>query len=165
MIAPAALVVMALAIFIMKMPSFEESSPKVGDLAPELQIADLSGRMISLSDYRGSVVLVNFWASWCPPCRDEMRWFQTLYKEFGDSGFNVVAIATDQVKPEDASSLGVDFPLAIANDRVKDAYGGATNVPVSFLIGSDGRVIRKLRKVYEEQELRADLVAALMQAR
>lgn len=162
---PVALVILALALYISKLPSFDETSPLAGDLAPELQIADLSGRMLSLSDYRGGVVLVNFWASWCPPCRDEMRWFQSLYKEFGGSGFTVLALATDSVTPEDAASLGVSFPIAVANERVRDAYGGVSDVPVSFLIGQDGRLIKKVRKVYDEQELRADLVAALMQPR
>jgi cytochrome c biogenesis protein CcmG/thiol:disulfide interchange protein DsbE len=148
-------------IYFIKRTPFEERRPRVGDAAPEIQLAGLSGRMVSLADYRGGVVLVNFWASWCPPCKSELEWFEKVFEDYEDDGFAVVAVSLDEVSPELVMDLGIAFPVVVANDRVKEAYGGVSDVPVSFLVGRDGRVVKKVWKVYPEKTLRADVEAAL----
>ncbi len=156
----AAALIVGLIYFIKRTP-FEEQRPKVGDAAPEIQLAGLSGRMVSLADYRGEVVLVNFWASWCPPCKSELKWFEKVFEEYEDEGFAVVAVSLDEVSPELVMDLGIAFPVVVANERVKAAYGDVSDVPVSFLVGRDGRVVKKVKKVYPEEALRADVKAAL----
>lgn len=156
----AAALIVGLIYFIKRTP-FEEQRPRVGDAAPEIQLAGLSGRMVSLADYRGGVVLVNFWASWCPPCKSEFKWFEKVFEEYEDEGFAVVAVSIDEVSPELVMDLGISFPVVVANDRVKEAYGGVSDVPVSFLVGRDGRVVKKVKKVYPEEALRADVKVAL----
>jgi peroxiredoxin len=151
----------ALTIYLVKRTPFEERRPRVGDSAPEIQLGGLSGRMVSLADYKGEVVLVNFWATWCPPCKDELRWFEKVFEEYEDRGFTVIAVSIDDVTPEQVIDMGLLFPVAVANDRVKEGYGGVSDVPVSFLVGRDGRVLKKVRKVYPEDALRADVEAAL----
>ena len=140
---------------------FEQQKPAVGDQAPAISVADLSGRMLRLADYRGKVVLVNFWASWCPPCKDEMPGFQKVYLAFEDKGFAVIAVAINEVTPADVKALGILFPAVVANDRVKRDYGDIAHPPVSFLVGRDGRIIKKVKGVYAEDELKRDVVQAL----
>lgn len=143
---------------------FEQRPPRVGQRAPEIDLVSLSGAMVSLSEHKGKVVLVNFFATWCPPCRDEMKWFEKAQRKYLDRGFLVVALSLDEVKPAFAAKLGVTFPLALANDRVTEAYGEVSNVPVSFLVGTDGRVIKKVWRLYDEDDLMADIEAALKAA-
>jgi len=141
--------------------SFEKQKPAVGEAAPVMSVADLSGKMLRLADYRGKVVLLNFWASWCPPCKDEMPGFQKVYLEFESRGFAVIGAAINEITLADVRSLNVLFPMVRANDRVLREYGDIAHPPVSFLIGKDGRIIRKIKGVYSEDELRKDVLQAL----
>lgn len=141
--------------------SFDEQKPAVGEAAPAISVADLSGKMLRLADQRGKVVLLNFWASWCPPCKDEMPGFQKVWLENEDKGFSVIAVAINDVTPADVKALGLLFPVVVANDRVKRDYGAISSPPVSFLIGRDGKIIKKVKNVYAEDELRKDVLQAL----
>jgi cytochrome c biogenesis protein CcmG, thiol:disulfide interchange protein DsbE len=140
---------------------FERQKPAVGETAPVISVSDLSGKMLRLADYRGKVVLVNFWASWCPPCKDEMPWFQKVYLENEDKGFVVIGVAINEITAADVKALGLLFPVVTANERVKHDYGDIANPPVSFLVGRDGRIIKKVKGVYSEDELRKDVQQAL----
>lgn len=140
---------------------FAEQMPAVNDAAPAISLADLSGNMVSLSDFEGRVVLVNFWASWCPPCKDEMKWFQKIYMDYENKGFAVIGIAVDDVSPSLIREMGITYPVVKTNKRVTKDYGEVADVPVSFLVGRDGRIIKKVRKVYPESALRSDIEDAL----
>ena len=140
---------------------FDKQKPAVGETAPLISVADLSGKMLRLADYRGRVVLLNFWASWCPPCKDEMPGFQKVDLQFEDKGFAVIGIAINDIAPADVKALGLLFPVVMANDRVKHDYGDIANPPVSFLLGRDGRIIKKVKGVYSEDDLRRDVKQAL----
>lgn len=140
---------------------FEQQKPAVGETAPLISVADLSGKMLRLADHRGKVVLLNFWASWCPPCKDEMPGFQKVYLQYEDKGFVVIGVAINEITTADVKALGLLFPVVMANDRVKRDYGDIANPPVSFLLGRDGRIIRKVKGVYSEDELRNDVQQAL----
>lgn len=141
--------------------AFEEQKPAVGDPAPAISAADLSGRMLRLADFRGKVVLLNFWTSWCPPCRDEMPGFQKVYLSYEDKGFVVIAVAINEVTLSEVKELGIIFPVIMATDKVKRDYGETSFPPVSFLLGRDGRIIKKVKKFYPEKELRDDVERAL----
>lgn len=156
-----ALLLLALTVVSCSRQSSVEQDPAVGDPAPLISAADLSGRMLRLADYRGKVVLLNFWASWCPPCRAEMPGFQKVYLAYEDKGFVVIAVAVDEVTIADVQSLGVLFPVLIATDKVKRDYGDMSFPPVSYLVGKDGRIIKKVKKFYPEEELREDVLQAL----
>lgn len=140
---------------------FAEQKPAVNDTAPAISLADLSGKMVSLSDFEGRVILVNFWASWCPPCKAEMPIFQKAFDIYGDKGFAVIGIAVDDVTPALVRDMGIAYPVVKTNKRVTKDYGEVADVPVSFLIGRDGRIIKKVRKVYPESALRSDIEDAL----
>lgn len=141
--------------------TFDEQRPAVGETSPTLALADLSGKMLRLADYRGKVVLLNFWASWCPPCKDEMPGFQKVLMALEDKGFMVIGVAINEVTPADLKELNILFPVVVANERVKHDYGDIAFPPVSFLIGRDGKIIKKVKKYYPEEELKKDVEQAL----
>jgi peroxiredoxin len=140
---------------------FEERRPAVGEMAPQLHLADATGRMVNLDDHLGGAVLINFWADWCPPCKDELKWFERVYADYRDRGLEIVAISIEDLEVRDVVGLDVSFPVAVANKRVIEAYGDISGVPVSFLVGRDGRIIRKVKRAWPEEQLRLALEAAL----
>jgi cytochrome c biogenesis protein CcmG/thiol:disulfide interchange protein DsbE len=100
--------------------------------------------VLRLADLKGKVVLLNFWATWCAPCRVEMPWFVDLQRKYKDRGFTVVAVSLDEegfaaVQPF-ADSLGLNFPVVIGDDGLAAEFGGVTALPTTFLIDREGRI-------------------------
>lgn len=111
--------------------------------APELNLLDLSGRQVSLSDYRGSVVLVNLWATWCPPCREEMPTLLEFYEKYKQDGF--VLIGIDQEEPLDivqpfVDEFGLTFPVWLDKDYDAQKKFNTMNLPSSYVIDRSGTV-------------------------
>lgn len=126
----------------------ERGGLKVGSEAPNFRLLDLDGNPVTLSSYRGSVVLLNFWATWCAPCRVEMPAMESLYKEFNRTDFEILAVSTDPqgvaaTRPfKDA--IGLSFPiLHDATFRVGVAYGART-LPMTFLVDRRGIVTHRI---------------------
>lgn len=121
----------------------QATDARVGYFAPEIVLQDLSGKTASLASYRGQVVLVNVWASWCAPCRAEMPDIEKVYRRLGAEGFTVLAVnVTDQDTEADArrlvQELSLSFPVVFDRDgRVSRAYRART-LPTSYLVGRDG---------------------------
>jgi peroxiredoxin len=159
--AAAAAAIVALTAWLATRTPFDEQRPAVGTKAPELHLADLTGRMVNLEDHLGGAVLINFWADWCPPCMDELEWFERVYADYRGQGLEIVAISMDDIPVSQAMDIPVSFPVAVANERVLEAYGDVSGVPVSFLVGRDGRIIRKVKRAWPEESLREALEAAL----
>ncbi len=129
-------------------PVLERIGPRVGTTAPNFQLWDLNGKPISLSQYQGRVVLVNFWATWCGPCRVEMPAMEQLYREFNSKGFEILAISTDQqgvaVTRPFKESLRLSFPILHDSDyRVGMAYGART-LPITFLVDRQGMIRHRI---------------------
>ncbi len=116
-----------------------ETSPT----APAWALKDTNGQTVQLTDFRGKVVLLNFWATWCPPCRQEIPGFVELQEKYGTQGFVVVGVAMDEdpqaVVPM-ARKLGINYPLVYGNALVAASYGGVSTIPSTFLIGKDGKI-------------------------
>lgn len=144
---------------------FAQKKPAVGESAPAISLADLNGSMVTLSALKGRVVLVNFWASWCPPCTNEMPGFEKAFEQYEAKGFSVIGIALDDVKLSLVRDLRITYPIVKTNERVTRDYGDVAGVPQSFLVGRDGRIVKKINKFYPENELRADVEAALGEGR
>jgi peroxiredoxin len=119
-----------------------------GRLAPDFELRSLDGRSVRLSDFHGKVVLLNFWATWCVPCKVEMPWFVELQNKYRTEGLQVVGIAMDDASQQDlrrfTNDLGVNYPILIGTDTVGDSYGGVQFLPVSLYISRDGRVVDKV---------------------
>ena len=142
---------------------FTSASGK-GKLAPDFVLSSLDGKSVQLSDLHGKVVLLNFWATWCVPCKVEMPWFVELQKRYGTSGLRVVGIAMDDASQADlrkfTNDLGVNYPVLIGNDKVGDAYGGVQFLPVTFYIDRDGRVVDKVFGLKTKDEVENDIKKA-----
>lgn len=112
--------------------------------APDFSLRDSDGRTVRLSDYRGKVVLLNFWATWCSPCRFEIPWFVQFERQHKDQGFAVIGISMDDegwaaVKPF-MEELGINYRVLMGNDTVTLLYGGVDSLPTSFVIDRAGKV-------------------------
>jgi len=120
-----------------------------GKAAPDFALQSIDGKTIHLSDYRGKAVLLNFWATWCQPCKIEMPWFEELQRQYGPSGLQVVGVSVDDdATPEDlakfAKDLGVNYPILIGKENVEDAYGGLQFLPATLYIDRDGKIVDKV---------------------
>ena len=139
---------------------------EVGSTAPTFTATDLkSGQAVTLADYKGDVVLLNVWATWCEPCKIEMPWFVELQKQYGPEGLQVVGIAMDDASQEDiakfASKMGVNYPILIGKEAVGDAYGGVQFLPATFYIGRDGKVVDKVFGLKGRGEIEENIKKAL----
>ena len=151
------LVALLLYIGLVQEKAEHRTSVSIGSKAPDFTLKDLKGNEIKLSDYRGKVVLVNFWASWCPPCRAEMPMFEDVYKRYKDEGFEILAVSTDISEDKVhkfLEEIKVSFPILMDDGKVSETYG-ITGLPTSFLIGRDGKVVRI--RLGEYKELETDL--------
>lgn len=128
-------------------------------LAPDFVLTDVNGRSGKLSDYRGKVVILDFWATWCGPCRMQIPHFVELYKRYKDSGFEMIGVAMDRpdaVRPL-LKKYAVNYTNFIGNREVATKYGGLRGIPTTFVITKEGRIFRKYvgvppnaRVVFEE---------------
>ena len=122
---------------------FSAVPAKVDYAAPDLDLVDLSGKDVSLDDYLGSVVLVNLWATWCPPCREEMPTLQTFYEKYRDDGFVLLAIdqeETREVVEPFINEFGLTFPVWLDIDYLAQREFKTMNLPSSYVIDREGRV-------------------------
>src|SRR5947209_4090028 len=128
-------------------------------VAPEFTLKDASGKTVQLADYKGKVVLLDFFATWCGPCKIEIPWFIELERKNKDRGFSVLGISMDDegwdvVKPF-LADLGVNYRVVIGNDSTAQLYGGVDALPTTFLIDRNGKIAAVHigltgRKVFED---------------
>ena len=116
---------------------------EIGSRLPDFSVKDLQGHPLSSADLRGKVVLVDFWATWCQPCKKEMPGYQKLLDRYGSSGFVVIGFKFDTMMDmEDplqfARKIGVRYPLAVATDDVKQKFGGVEGLPTTMLYDRQG---------------------------
>lgn len=139
-----------------------------GEEAPDVAVQLLHGGIISLADLEGQVVLVNFWATWCPPCRVEMPGFQRVWEARRDDGFTILGLSADRIPDEQIwrflEQSGIDYMVGRATRHAADSFGGARTLPTSILIDTEGRIRRTVVGVYAEEELIADVDGLLREA-
>ncbi len=112
--------------------------------APQFLLKDGDGRTVQLSDYRGKVVLLNFWATWCGPCKLEIPWFMEFERKYKDRGFAVVGISMDDdgwnaIRPF-MREEGMNYRVLLGNDSVAQLYGGVDSLPTTFIIDREGKI-------------------------
>ena len=133
--------------------------------APDFTLQSLDGKSMRLSDLRGKAVLLNFWATWCSPCKIEMPWFIELQKQYGSQGLQIVGVAMDDSSKEEiakfASDMGVNYPVLLGKEAVGEAYGGVPALPETFFIGRDGRIVDKIIGLKGKAEIEDSIKKAL----
>jgi peroxiredoxin len=132
--------------------------------APELSITDINGAAVRTADYKGKVVLVNFWAAWCVPCAEEIPQFIALQKKYQDQGFQVIGFSVE----DDAKELRdfchkyqVNYPVVPSDLRIADAFGGVLGLPTTFVIGRDSRIHGKHDGTTDFRALEQEVIALL----
>jgi len=119
----------------------------MGGIAPDFDLQAIDGSTFKLSSLRGKAVLLNFWATYCEPCKVEMPWFVELQKEYGPQGLQVVGLAMDDASTEDvlafAKKMGVNYPILLGKETVAQSYGGIGVLPTTFFLDRNGRVIAR----------------------
>ncbi len=114
--------------------------------APDFKLTSLDGSTVQLSDYRGKVVLLHFWATWCPPCVAAMPHEAKLQEMYGPDGLVVLGLSLDRKADEVRKFLAenpVNYPILILDDATREAYGGVPTIPLTILVDRDGTVRRK----------------------
>ncbi len=119
----------------------------MGNVAPDFELPTLDGKNLKLSGLRGKAVLLNFWATYCDPCKVEMPWFVELQKEYGPLGFQIVGVAMDDASTEEIAKftkeMGINYPILIGKDSVADSYGGVSVLPTTFFLDRHGKLIAR----------------------
>jgi cytochrome c biogenesis protein CcmG/thiol:disulfide interchange protein DsbE len=135
-----------------------------GTPAPAVSFQNLDGQTVNLSRYRGKVVLVNFWATWCEPCRSEIPELIEYQKKYADKGFTVLGVAMDQegksvVAPfvekqqfdVNGQKMTMNYPIVLGNEKIATQFGGIIGMPTTFVISKDGNVVKRVIGVIDPQ--------------
>ena len=133
-----------------------------GQAAPAFTLTSTDGKPVSLAEYKGHPVVVNFWATWCGPCKLEMPWFQEFSTKYKPQGLVVLGLSQDDgATPGDVASaakkIGVNYPILMPNDKVTKAYGGVEYLPETFYIDKTGKVFTVASGVPSKDQMEAEI--------
>jgi peroxiredoxin len=138
-----------------------QEEPLKGKPAPAFTLVNLDGKKVSLSDYRGRPVIVNFWATWCAPCKLEMPWFEEFRAKYAGQGFEILGIAEDDAPKDEiaktAKRVNVSYPILLTDGKVAPAYGGVDELPTSFYIDRKGLVETETIGLASKDEVEANI--------
>lgn len=136
----------------------------VGRVAPDFELSALDGRRLRLSDFRGRVVLVNFWATWCEPCRVETPWLVDLDGRYRTRGLTILGVSLDDGDRDQVAGFvrarHVGYPILLKDQQIERRYGGVRYLPQTFFIGRDGRILARVYGI----RTRSDFEAAVRRA-
>jgi cytochrome c biogenesis protein CcmG/thiol:disulfide interchange protein DsbE len=138
-----------------KKPTTEKVSQQIkketntnANMAPDFTLTSVEGKDVQLSDYLGKVVIIDFWATWCPPCKAEIPGFVELYDQYADAGLEIIGISLDRGDPSVVSnfvkSYHVNYPIVFYKDEVIMNYGGIQSIPTTFVVDREGKIIERL---------------------
>jgi len=134
-------------------------------VAPNFTLLNLAGNTVSLTDFKGKVVLLNFFATYCPPCRMEIPDFVKLQRELGPKGFVVIGISVDndgeKILPSFVEKLGINYPVLLATTKVLKDYGNIYALPVTFILDRNHKIVKKFTGMVSEEEIRPIIVKLL----
>jgi thiol-disulfide isomerase/thioredoxin len=153
----------------------EYVSPLKGKAAPPFALEDLSGKKVSLADYKGKAVLVNFWATWCAPCKIETPWLVELRNQYAGQGFEILGVSADDIDLDDAKKLAdekkeiarsaeqlhISYPVLIDGGSLDKDYGGLDELPMSFFIDRKGTVVAVQMGLTSKDDMEGNIKKAL----
>ncbi len=122
----------------------------------DFEVKDMHGAELKLADYRGDVVIVDFWATWCGPCRMVMPHLEKIHREYADQGIRVIALSVDRGAPDLVKAFvgknQYTFPVGMATAGIVRAYGGVPSIPTTFIVGPDGTIAEKMVGAHPMEE-------------
>jgi cytochrome c biogenesis protein CcmG/thiol:disulfide interchange protein DsbE len=150
-------------------------SPLTGKAAPEFALEDLSGRKVSLKSYKGKAVLINFWATWCAPCKIETPWLIELRNQYAAQGFEILGVSADDIDRDDAQKLSeekkeiarsaeqmhIPYPVLIDGATLDKDYGGLDELPASFFVDRKGTVVAAQLGLTSKDDIEGNIKKAL----
>ncbi|MGD0628296.1 MAG: TlpA family protein disulfide reductase [Terracidiphilus sp.] len=153
----------------------EYTSPLTGKPAPAFELEDLSGKKVRLESYKGKAVLVNFWATWCAPCKIETPWLVELRDQYAAQGFEILGVSADDIDRDDAAKLAgekkeiahsaaqlhISYPVLIDGGSLDKAYGGLDELPMSFFVDRDGKVVAAQMGLTSKEDIEGNIKKAL----
>lgn len=133
-----------------------------GKAAPAFSLTTLDGKKVSLSDYKGRPVLINFWATWCAPCKVEMPWFEQFHSQYAAQGLEILGIVEDSDVGNDeiaraAKKTGVTYPILLSDGKVAPKYGGIDYFPMSFYVDRKGVVVEETAGLGSKDNVEANI--------
>ena len=139
--------------------------PGAREVAPEFTLKDSSGAEVSLSDYQGKVVLLNFWATWCAPCRIEIPWFVEFQGRYEDQGLAILGVSMDEdgweiVQPY-AERMQINYQVLMADPAIAEVYGGLEALPETIMIDRNGKIAARHQGLTDKSEYESEVVQLL----
>jgi peroxiredoxin len=137
-----------------------------GRQAPNFTLVDTAGHKVSLADFKGKPVVVNFWATWCAPCKLEMPWFEEFSHKYKDSGLVVLGLSQDDGATSTelttaAKKIGVSYDILLPDDAAAKAYGGVDYLPETFYVNRSGTIVEETAGAPSKDEMEADIRKAI----
>ncbi len=141
------------------------AADNIGKAAPDFELTSLDGKTVKLSDYKGRPVLINFWATWCGPCKIEMPWFIDLKKKYESTGFEIIGIAMEDTEKEKiqefVQKMGVNYTIVRGKNAVADAYGDVQGLPTSFYLDREGKIVAQHAGLVSRSTIEDDIKLAI----
>jgi cytochrome c biogenesis protein CcmG/thiol:disulfide interchange protein DsbE len=133
--------------------------------AADLNLKDLNGNVVNLSDFKGKVIILDFFATWCPPCKQEIPDFIRLQNEYGDKGFTMIGISLSRMSDMQsfARDFGINYPVLIDDGYAAAVYGPIRSIPTTFVIDQNFKVVKKYIGFKPREVFEADIKALLSQ--
>ncbi len=147
------LIASAAIVWLVEAPAPAYAAPEIGAAAPALVLTTLDGQTLDLAKLRGKVVLVNYWATWCAPCRKEMPRLSAFYRSYHDQGLEMIGISVDfprDLEKARKATQAVAYPTAVSKAISEDGFGTPQGVPITWVIDADGKVRDRFIEVRDE---------------
>lgn len=157
-------------------PSAEDNTtPLNGKIAPAFTLQDLNGNKVSLANYKGRPLVVDFWATWCGPCKVEIPWFEKLHDQYASQGLEIIGVSADELDKDDpaklftekrdiadfAAKMHMNYPILIDGGSLENQYGGLDALPTTFFIDRKGKIVASTVGLAPRDEIEANIKKAI----